>query len=152
MEYKIEEREEPLQTVLFIGTTCKATEIGPTLGQLYGEIGRYIGQNGAKTVGPPFCRYTAMHGDTWDLEGGIAIAEPIPVSGRIQSGQLGGHVACTLHTGPYDRLGAAHEALGAWAEAQGKTIAGAPWDLYITDPGELPDPETWQTMVYLPIA
>ena len=152
MHYEIEERDEPLQTVLFIGTTCKAAEIGQTLGQILPEVGRFIGQNGAKTVGPPFCRYIAMHADTWELEGGIAIAEPVAVSGRIQTGQIGGHVVCTLHTGPYDQLGTAHEALCAWATAHGKTRAGAPWDSYITDPGELPDPQTWQTVVYLPIS
>ncbi len=151
MGYEIEEREEPMQTVLYIATTCKAAEIGKALGQILPEVGRYVQQSGATTVGPPFCRYTAMHEDSWDLEGGIAVTASVAETERVKVGQMGGRVACTLHTGPYDQLGKAHEALCAWASANGREIAGAAWDLYITDPGQLPDPKDWQTLVYLPI-
>lgn len=151
MDYEIEERDEPIQTVLTIQATCKASEIGPTLGRLFSEIGKYARENGAAQSGPLFCRYLAMTEDTWTLEGGCPIAASIPASDQVQVGQIGGHVAVTLHTGPYDKLCEAHDALCAWATAHGKTRAGAPWESYITDPGELPDPQTWQTLVYLPI-
>lgn len=152
MDYEIEERDEPIKPALSIRTTCKASEIGPTLGKILPEVGKYVRETGATPVGPPFCRYIAMTEDSWELEGGIAVEAPVPPSERVQVGILGGHVAVTLHTGPYDKLGQAHEALCAWATAHGKERAGAPWELYITDPGELPDPATWQTLVFLPIA
>jgi hypothetical protein len=31
------------------------------------------------------------------------------------------------------------------------TIAGPPWETYLTDPGEHPDPETWETEIVQPI-
>ena len=41
-----------------------------------------------------------------------------------------GEVATTVHTGPYDRLGAAHDAIHAWCAANNRKIAQASWEIY----------------------
>ena len=64
----------------------------------------------------------------------------------------GGTVAATVHHGPYDRLLDAYAALERWIEAQRLTRAGAPWEVYVTDPAEYPDPRDWRTEVFWPIA
>ena len=64
----------------------------------------------------------------------------------------GGLVATTMHEGPYDRLTDAHAAIQQWVEEQGLKAAGAPWESYVTDPGECPDPKDWQTEVIWPLA
>jgi effector-binding domain-containing protein len=51
----------------------------------------------------------------------------------------------------FRQLPEAYQALCAWIAAQGKEGNGAPWESYITDPGELPDPKDWRTEVYWPL-
>lgn len=71
---------------------------------------------------------------------------------RGSAGTLpGGEVAATWHAGPYDTLAAAYGALEAWMEEQDRKPAGAPWEVYRTDPGETPDPAAWKTEVLWPI-
>ena len=57
----------------------------------------------------------------------------------------------TIHAGPYEGLGEAHKALERWIDEQGLAAAGPAWELYLTDPGEVPDPADWQTKVVCPV-
>jgi len=36
--------------------------------------------------------------------------------------------------------------------ANGVRAGGAPWESYVTDPGEHPDPADWRTEVYWPLS
>jgi len=38
-----------------------------------------------------------------------------------------------------------------WIEAQGLAPSGAPWESYVTDPGNFPDPKDWKTEVVWPL-
>lgn len=49
-------------------------------------------------------------------------------AGVVEDLLPGGPAATTVHEGPYD-------------------TAGAPWESYITDPAEYPDPKDWKTEV-----
>jgi AraC family transcriptional regulator len=64
----------------------------------------------------------------------------------------GGFVAATTHTGPYDRLTEAHAAMQQWIESEGLKIAGPPWESYVTDPADYPDPKDWKTDLFWPVA
>jgi len=35
---------------------------------------------------------------------------------------------------------------------EGRSVGGPPWEIYLTDPGERPDPQTWETQIILPLA
>jgi AraC family transcriptional regulator len=63
----------------------------------------------------------------------------------------GGPAAVTMHVGPYDTLTEAYAALEQWIADQGLAPAGAPWECYRTDPGEVPDPKDWKTEVFWPV-
>ena len=41
--------------------------------------------------------------------------------------------------GPYDALRQTWAALTEWMSSQGLQPAGAPWEVYVTDPGAEPD-------------
>ncbi len=58
----------------------------------------------------------------------------------------------TTHSGPYDKLSEAHAAVQQWIDAEGLTAAGAPWEIYTTDPADFPDPKDWKTEVFWPVA
>ena len=62
----------------------------------------------------------------------------------------GGPAATTIHTGPYDKLSDAYAAIEQWMEAEGLAAAGAPWESYVNDPADYPDPKDWKTEVFWP--
>ena len=45
-----------------------------------------------------------------------------------------------------------HIAAGNWIEQNGLRPAGPPWEDYLTDPAEHPDPKDWKTDVCWPVA
>jgi effector-binding domain-containing protein len=63
----------------------------------------------------------------------------------------GGTVASTIHAGTYETLPEAYAALEVWIESHGLQSAGVPWEEYITDPAEHPDPKDWRTEVLWPV-
>ena len=83
----------------------------------------------------------------------------VPVTGQhgttdgdIKGATLpGGPAAFTTHVGPYDKLPEAVTALQQWITQQGLTASGGPWESYITDPGQYPDPKDWKTEVFWPV-
>jgi effector-binding domain-containing protein len=87
-----------------------------------------------------------------DIEGGMPVKTQLSGSGRIVAGELpGGKVATTIHTGPYEKLPEAHDALHAWIQEKDVTSAGPQWECYLTDPGKEPDPNKRQTELLWPI-
>ena len=82
----------------------------------------------------------------------MPVAAPLDGSGRIQASELpAGTVATVTHMGPYDALPQAWSALTEWMEAQGLEPAGAPWEVYMTDPGAEPDQSKWRTDIFFPV-
>ena len=64
----------------------------------------------------------------------------------------GGLVAFTIHQGPYDKLFQAYVAIEHWMTTEGVVPNGAPWESYVNDPGDHPDPRDWKTEIFWPIA
>jgi AraC family transcriptional regulator len=88
-------------------------------------------------------RVTA-HGDDWPAGGGgegDVLAETLP----------GGPAAVTIHAGPYDQLPAAYAELEEWIATNGFRPIGAPWEAYLNDPADHPDPQDWKTEVCWPL-
>jgi AraC family transcriptional regulator len=89
------------------------------------------------------------------MEAGFAIAAPAdgdPDAGIEALTIPAGEAAVAIHRGPYDGLPATFEAVEAWVRSEGRSPGGPPMELYLTDPGEHPDPQTWETQVVLPVA
>ena len=82
-----------------------------------------------------------MRGTTTPVEVGATPGDVLP----------GGWVAVTWHVGPYEGLPHAHHAIIDWLADTGHEAAGAPWEVYWTDPSEVPDPAAWRTEVFHPI-
>jgi effector-binding domain-containing protein len=77
-------------------------------------------------------RHVAVY---WDgsirLEAGVELEGPFTDAGDVvRSATPTGTVASVTHHGPYHTLGAAHRAVLAWCEANGRTLAGPSWEIY----------------------
>ncbi len=123
------------------------------MGRVFGEIAAYLGETGGTPAGPPFSRYHSMPGESVDIESGFPVTEAIAPRGRIIATELpAGPAAVTAHMGPYETLDAAYGALQEWIAGHGFRSGGPFWEVYFTDPNEVPDPAQWLTEVFQPLA
>jgi len=93
-----------------------------------------------------------MDADGMDIEVGWPTPAPFTSDNEVQAGTLpGGSLAVASYEGPYDGVGPAYEAIQAWCAEHGHEIAGPPWESYVTDPNEEPDPAKWRTDIHFPV-
>jgi AraC family transcriptional regulator len=153
MTYSIAKREISPQPILAARRNVKLSEVAKALGEIFGQVHLYAQRAGAVMAGPPLTRYLQWGPGLLTIEAGIPVASPVPGEGEVKADTLpGGFAAVTMHTGPYDQLMEAHAAVQQWIEAEGLTAQGAPWESYVTDPGDYPDPKDWKTEIFWPLA
>lgn len=154
MAYSISKKEISEQPVLVVRRRIKPSEVAATLGAALGQVFQYAQQNGSALAGQPFTRYIEWGPGIWIIEAGMPVAAAVGKAssgGEVRADVLpGGLVATATHTGPYDKLGEAHAAVQQWMEAEGLRSAGAPWEVYVTDPADYPDPKDWKTHIFWP--
>ena len=152
MSYTIEKKALNETPILFMRKRVTQDQIAAGLGELLPAVFGFAMQRGIALAGPPLCRYRDFTPGGVTLEAGMAVAAAIEGDGEVRAGSLaGGPVASTIHVGPYDRLHEAHTAIEEWLSSNGLQAGGDPWEVYLTDPGEVPDPSQWQTEVIQPI-
>ncbi len=152
MKQEFQTKQIDTQPVLSIRATATMDKIGEVMGPLFGEVYGCIQQSGQEPAGMPFAIYHSMDGDMVDFECGIPTVSPMESVGRAQAGGLpGGTVATVTHMGPYDALRQTWAALTEWMSSQGLQPAGAPWEVYVTDPGGEPDQSKWRTDIFFPV-
>jgi effector-binding domain-containing protein len=111
-----------------------------------------MGQSGVAMAGPPFARYYSVVPEAVDFEAGFPAASPVPEHGDVHAVELpGGPAATTTHLGPYEAMEPAYAAIADWIREHGRQAEGAPWEVYFTDPGSVPDPAQWRTKVVQPL-
>ena len=153
MAYTFSKREIAPQPVFAIRRRIKTTEIAKTLGEVLGPVFQYVQKNGIALAGPPYARYLDWGPGLGTLEGGFPVATHAGASpeGEVKADTLpGGWVAVTMHMGAYDKLSDAHAALQQWMESEKLISEGGPWEVYLTDPADYPDPKDWKTEVVWP--
>jgi AraC-like DNA-binding protein/effector-binding domain-containing protein len=157
MKYEINRRELAAQPVLVVRRRVRRAEIAATIGAVLPKVFLHAQQRGLSIAGYPITRYletsvglvtfetgmrVASHTGDWTLADGQGevLAETLP----------GGPAAATIHGGPYDQLPDAYAAVEEWIAANGFRQNGAPWEAYLNDPADYPNPQDWKTEVYWP--
>jgi effector-binding domain-containing protein len=151
--YEVESRILDSQPTLVVSGKVAIDEIKDFLGRAYGLVATRTQECGAHFSGPPFARYRALDAEyrEFEIEAGFPVLVQVPCSGDVEPSELpAGPAAATWHTGRYEEMEPAYEALTEWIEAQGGIPEGAPWEVYYTDPDEEPDPSMWRTEVIQP--
>jgi AraC family transcriptional regulator len=129
-------------------------EIATALSECLPTVFAYAQRHGLAIAGPPFARYPEVSMGSLVLESGVTIAAPAP--GEPDDGIEAitipaGAAAVVIHKGPYERLPETYQAIETWIRDNGLSNAGPPRETYLTDPGEHPDPETWETEIAQPV-
>jgi effector-binding domain-containing protein len=79
--------------------------------------------------------------DVPNVEVGVEIDGAFGGTGRVVSSALpAGRVASTVHRAPFERVGAAHDAVVAWCGRRGFARTGVRWEVYGHWRGPAPEP------------
>ncbi len=81
-------------------------------------------------------------GRSLTVEAAVPLAAPAAGEGEMEAGSLPGgpNRGSDCMRGAYDTLPETHVAMERWIESKGYHANGAPWEQYVTDPGEHPEP------------
>ena len=156
MTYSVTKQNIAPQPVLLVRRSVKRSEIALAIREGLGKIFQFAQQHGIALTGHPLTRYVEVGPGLMTIEPAMRIASGGPVasdaSQEVLSATLpGGPAAKTTHFGKYDDLHEAYAAIEQWMKVEGAASGGAPWEDYVTDPAESPDPKNWQTDVYWPL-
>lgn len=163
MPYSISRKSVTEQPVLVQRKRAgQGPEISKAISEGLGAIFAYAQEHGIAVTGQPFARYLDVGPGSTTLEPGVPVAVPEggagsegapDDAGSVRIDALpGGTAAFTVHQGPYDTLHEAYAALESWMKDESLSPAGAPWEVYVTDPTQVESPEDWKTEVYWPVA
>jgi AraC family transcriptional regulator len=158
MEYEIKRQVLTAQPILVVRLRVRRGQIAATIGAALPKVFLHAQQRGLAIAGYPITRYletsvglvtfeTGMrvtaHSDDWTVADGQGevVAETLPA----------GPAAATIHFGRYDQLPDAYAAVEEWIAASGFQQKGAPWEAYLNDPADYPNPQDWKTEVYWPL-
>ena len=148
-------KDLPVTYALVMRKRIGRDEIAATLASMLPAVFAHAQQRGLALAGPPFARYPEFAMGSMVMEAGFAVAVPAdgdPDAGIEALTIPAGEAAVAIHRGPYDGLPATFQAVETWVRGEGRSPSGPPMEIYLTDPGEHPDPQTWETQVVLPVA
>ena len=153
MKYTVERKTLAAIHVLTMSQRTTTDRIADTLAQILPHVFAYASGNAVPLVGPPFCRYRDWSPSGVTVEGGLPIGAPHRGEGDIVGDTWPAReVAATIHVGPYDSLNHAYTAVEAWLQERGLATTEEPYEVYLTDPGQVPDPAEWRTEIVWPLA
>jgi len=148
----IERRDIPAQPFLFVRAKVARSEIAKAIADGLGKVFPYVMKAGVPMAGRPTARYLASGPGLLEMQIGVPIAVAAPGHDVVEAGELpGGPTAVAVHSGAYEQLGDTYAAIERWMDANGYGRGGAPWESYVTDPGEVADVKDWRTEIYWPL-
>jgi effector-binding domain-containing protein len=125
------------------------------IGQLYGEVFGHLGRHGVQPAGPAIgIYYDEEYRETdVDVEAAVPVSGAVPEGERVQIRELPAvdGMACIVHEGSFDTLGATYGQLMGWIEAGGYQICGPCREVYVQwhQPGE--DASNDVTEIQMPV-
>ncbi len=156
MSYDITTETLAETPIVYLRRRADVDDVAATLAEALPAVFGFVMAQGWAMAGPPLVRYVDHSPAFVTLEAGLPLVEPAPTPvghDEIEAGVLpAGPALTTVHTGPYEGLGEAHAALDRWMVTNDLQPGGPPWEVYLTDPGEVPDPADWKTQLYWPVA
>ncbi len=158
MDYTVSKKELATQPVLVVRRRVRRAEIAATVAAELPKVFLHAQQQGIAIAGYPITRYLEISVGLVTLETGMRVTAHSGEwaadgsEGDVLAGTLpAGPAAVTIHSGPYDQLQAAYAAVEEWIAANGFHPAGAPWEAYLNDPADHPNPQDWKTEVCWPV-
>jgi effector-binding domain-containing protein len=142
MAYEVELKEIPAQLALTVRKRVTMATIAQAMGEAFGAIMAHVAAGGAQYAGPPFALYPDEMAEEFEAVICMPVAPGATAGPGVDLEEVpGGTVAGTMHKGPYSGVGEAYGALQAWMAVNGKRPGGPPREVYLNEPGAVPDAE-----------
>ena len=151
MNYDITRQRIGESTFLYMKGRSSHADIAKTLAGIFGPVFGFAMKNGVELRSPPTTMYVEWGPGMVTIHAGMMVASANPPEGMFVEELPACEAAVTIHTGPYDGLGDAHAAVEEYIAEHKLVKAGPAREVYLTDPGEVPDPKQWKTQVIWPI-
>ncbi len=123
--------------------------------RLLGEMVMHLRANGQEPKGAPIAIYYARSNgekSQVDLEMGIPATEKVDSTERIKYKEMGARNALMYrHFGGYTSLEKSYKKVTDFMNENNIAAIGAPWEEYVTNPGQQPDSSKWETRIYFPL-
>ena len=138
--------ETPPQRVLGLRSTIAIGEVHELFDQLYREMEqRGLRRSGATQL---ICLGEEFSYEQADVEAQVEVAGEHPDVKELPAMLC----AAATHTGPYETVRYAYEAIGEWLAAHpGYEVCGPAIERYLRDENEVRDPEELQTGILFPV-
>ena len=120
--------------------------------KMFGELKRVLEKSNVEMPGHPFCLFPAYSQESMEM----VCALPVPANAKLPAKYKikqtpGGTVVVGIHEGGYNNLTDSHLQIGKFLTDKNLEEAGAPWEVYVTDPTETLDTTQWVTEIYYPV-
>ena len=145
----------PAQRAAVIHAEAAQSELAEVFARIFPAVDAALNEQGVSDRGHVIAVYHGMDAEQMELSGGIEIGDDVELAPDDEVVLLeiaAGEAIKADHIGPYEELGATHEAVWAFAQQAGREPRSGPIERYITDPGAEPDPSKWHTEILLPAA
>ena len=128
MDYEVSLVEAESRPTAVVAATTTWPEFPAVWGQLLGEVWACLRAGGIDRG----CRNIMLYLDNVPtVEVGVLLDRPCPLTGRVVASTLpAGTAAMTVHRGPFENVGAAHDAVLGWCAGQGRRPVGVRWEIY----------------------
>lgn len=154
--YKVEVKEVVSKPYYYIKDKVAMGDMSSEFfGARFGKIMNFLGDDATKVSEPPFAIFHEWNEESGKAEVSVAIAATTdkPTNGEIKRGMTyEGRTMMVSYRGPYEGTGDVHDFLHRHIATSDHDFAGVPWEVYVTDPADEPDPANWITEVYYPVA
>ncbi|RMA57897.1 SRPBCC family protein [Ulvibacter antarcticus] len=139
-------------------TSSMQSDVGQKMGPMLGQVSGYMQENNIQMAGMPFTIYNQID----EANGNVIFSACIPVREKIIT-PAGSPVLCgfmqpitTIKTtlkGKYEHLPEVYKEAKKYIAENNLIIhpTAKMFEVYSTDPGEVPNPANWLTEVYIPI-
>ncbi|MEM9864586.1 MAG: helix-turn-helix domain-containing protein [Myxococcota bacterium] len=150
--YDIEILEREPETLLIQHATATHATIAEALAKALPAVFNHCATKGIAMLGVPTVVYTHWGPGVVRLAAGLPVAPDTKAEGDFEVFSYpGGTTFAAVHVGPYDSLSNAHAAIEERLVSAGHASWGPAREVYLTDPGEVPDPADWKTQILYPV-
>lgn len=154
LKYKIEEITTGSFHAVVTHLNCKQNEIGAKMGEGFGLLMKAIMEKNISPAGAPFAIYHSFDTLTGvDFELGFPVTKCRKISVKnVECKSFSSFKAIrTNYAGDYSGTCEAYGIMDQWLKKNNRTIAGPPWEIYLTDPQQEKDTSKWLTTIMYPV-
>jgi effector-binding domain-containing protein len=149
--YRVEERDLLPQRIAVVARLMNRSDVSRHIGPMLEYVAAELTRQGMGPVGPPHARYHRSGDGSVRVEAGFPCVYSYAGTLDVYAIDVpGAYGAVTWHLGPRDSVLPAYQALASWIDAEGYEPLGDPWEVYITDPKVVLEPDKWQTELIQP--